>query len=142
MRRRFQQEGMGAKGQRAFVLLEAMLATAVFVLAVLSLARCVEAGLQAGVAQRDDARANRALMNCMRELQAGSLPYADNAQGTDLKGEFQGMRMKQSVLPLELVDQNNLKVEGMLSVVLTVTWMNGSVGASKELKFYAYPIGL
>ena len=44
-----------------FILLEAMVATAIFAMAVLALARCIEAGLQAGIAQRDDARARRAL---------------------------------------------------------------------------------
>lgn len=127
-------------GRRGFVLLEAMLALGVFVFAVLSLARSVEAGLQAGVAQKADARASRALLNWMRELQAGSIPYS-SSPGVELKGEFAGMRMVQQVEPLQLVDQNKLEVGGMLDVTLTVSWLQGSGMARKQLKFYAYPIG-
>jgi hypothetical protein len=126
-----------------FILLEAMVATAIFVMAVLSLARCVEAGLQAGVMQREDGRAQRALVNWMRELEAGSLPYADNPSGVDLKGEFTGMRMRQMVVPMELLDQRTkAKVEGMLDVTLEVSWANGNSRASKQLRFYAYPTGI
>ena len=116
-----------------------MLATAIFAIAVLALARCVESGIQASVVQREDARARRALANWMRELEAGAQPYADG-QAVELRGEFTGMRLRQSVNPLELVDQNNQKVEGMLEVNLEVSWLNGGgVRAVKQLKFYAYP---
>ena len=126
-------------GVRGFILLEAMIATAIFSLAVLALARCIEGGIQAGVAQRDDARAQRALINAMRELQAGAAPYADGMD-VELKREFLGMRLRQSVIPLELVDQNKKVVDGILEVTLEVRWTNGSgFNASKQLKFYAYP---
>ena len=132
------------KGGRSggFILLEAMLATAIFVMAVLSLSRCVEAGLQAGVLQKEDSRARRALVNWMRELEAGSQPYADNPSGTELKGEFTGMRLRQRVVPMELVDQNKQKVDGMLDVTIEVSWKTGSNQATKALRFYAYPMGL
>jgi hypothetical protein len=128
-------------GRGGFVLLEAMLALGVFVFAVLSIARSVEAGLQAGVAQRADVRASRALLNWMRELQAGSVPYNSTPGGVELKGEFAGMRLVQQVEPLQLVDQNNLEVGGMLDVTLTVSWSQGGSWARKQLRFYAYPIG-
>ena len=46
-----------------FILLEAMMATAVFAIAVLALARCIESGIQSGVILKEDARAQRALVN-------------------------------------------------------------------------------
>lgn len=126
--------------QRGFILLEAMVATAIFAMAVLALARCIESGLQAGVAQREDARARRALSNRMRELEAGAQPYADITTGIELKGEFAGMVLRQTVVPLELVDQNKAIVDGLLGVTLEVSWQ-ASPGsrAVKQLKFYAYP---
>ena len=123
-----------------FILLEAMVATAIFAMAVLALARCIEAGLQAGIAQREDARARRALANRMRELEAGAQPYADIPNGVELKGEFTGMVLRQSVLPLELLDQNKAIVDGMLGVTLEVSWPgSGGTRAVKQLKFYANP---
>lgn len=130
----------GGRDRSGFVLLEAMLALAIFVFAVLSLARSVEAGLQAGVIQRSDARASRALLNWMRELQAGSIPYNDNSSGTELRGEFGGMRVRQKVVPLDLKDQDGLEINGMLDVTLTVSWPMGTMLATKELRFYAYPL--
>ena len=123
-----------------FILLEAMVATAIFAMAVLALARCIEAGLQAGIAQRDDARARRALANRMRELEAGAQPYADIQNGVELKGEFSGMILRQTILPLELTDQNKAIVDGMLGITLEVSWPgSGGSRSVKQLNFYAYP---
>lgn len=127
------------KGGRGFILLEAMLALSIFVLAVLALARCVENGLRAGNLQREDSVARRALLNRMRELNAGAVPFGDST--TDLKGEFTGMKLQQKVVPMDLVDQNKNKVEGMLDVVLQVEWRSGGRDASKSMRFYACPIG-
>lgn len=122
-----------------FILLEAMIAVTMFGLAVLALARCIEAGIQAGVVQREDARAQRAILNWMRELEAGSQPYSDGLN-VELKREFTGMRLKQAVTPLELTDQNKRVVDGILEVNLEVSWTNrGGSAAVRQLKFYAYP---
>ena len=124
-----------------FILLEAMMATAVFAIAVLALARCIEAGIQSGVVLKEDARAQRALVNWFRELDAGAQPYSDG-QSVELKREFTGMRIRQSAIPLELVDQNKNVVDGILEVNLELSWLNGGgVKAVKQLKFYAYPTG-
>jgi len=132
--------GRGNRKRGGFILLEAMLATAIFAMAVLALARCIEAGLLAGVVQVGDGRARRALLNRMRELEAGAQPYADISSGVELKGEFTGMRLKQSVVPLELTDQNKKIIDGLLEVTLEVSWPGGGDSrASKLLKFYAYP---
>jgi type II secretory pathway pseudopilin PulG len=130
-------------GRRApgFILLEAMMATAIFAIAVLALARCIESGIQSGVILKEDARAQRALVNWMRELEAGAQPYSDGLS-VELKREFTGMRMRQSVTPLELVDQNKNVVDGILEVNLELSWLNGGgMKAVKQLKFYAYPTG-
>jgi hypothetical protein len=126
---------------RGFILIEAMMATAIFAIAVLALARCIESGIQSGVVLKEDARAQRALVNWMRELESGAQPYSDGLS-VELKREFTGMRLRQSVTPLELVDQNKNVVEGILEVNLELSWTNGGgAKAVKMLKFYAYPTG-
>ncbi len=118
-----------------------MVATAIFAMAVLALARCIEAGIQSGVVLKEDARAERALVNWMRELESGAQPYSDGLS-IELKREFTGMRMRQAVTPLELVDQNKNVVDGILEVNLELSWVNGGGSkAVKQLKFYAYPTG-
>ena len=116
-----------------------MVATAIFAIAVIGLARCVEAGLTAGLAQREDSRARRALLNRMRELRAGSEPYRNLPLGVELKGEFTGFRLYQSVITLELEDQNKKKVDGILEVNLELVWNAGGGRGSKKMKFYACP---
>ena len=131
----------GKRPAPGFILLEAMMATAIFAIAVLALARCIESGIQSGVILKEDARAQRALVNWMRELESGAQPYSDG-QSVELKREFTGMRIRQSVTPLELVDQNKNVVDGILEVNLELSWLNGGgVKAVKQLKFYAYPTG-
>jgi type II secretion system protein I len=123
-----------------FILLEAMVATAIFAMAVLALARCIEAGLQAGIAQRDDARARRALANRLRELEAGAQPYAPPQTEEQLKREFSGMILRRTVVTMELSDDDKAIVDGMLEVTLEVSWPGaGGSRSVKQLKFYAYP---
>ena len=121
---------------------EAMIATAIFAIAVIGLARCVDAGLTAGLVQREDSRARRALLNWMRELQAGSQAYANMPLGLELKGEFTGFRLYQSVVALDLEDQNKQKVDGILEVNLEVVWGAGGGRGAKKMKFYACPSAL
>jgi type II secretory pathway component PulJ len=133
----------GKRPAPGFILLEAMMATAIFAIAVLALARCIESGIQSGVILKEDARAQRALVNWFWALDAGAIQggYSDGLS-MDLTGEFTGMRIRQSVTPLELVDQNKNVVEGILEVNLELSWLNGGgVKAVKQLKFYAYPTG-
>ena len=124
------------------MLFEAMVATAIFAIAVIGLARCVEAGLTAGLAQREDSRARRALLNRMRELQGYSTGYDNYPLGQELRGEFTGFRLYQSVITLELEDQNKQKVDGILEVNLELVWNAGGGRGSKRMKFYACPSAL
>jgi rhamnogalacturonyl hydrolase YesR len=128
--------------EAGYLLLEAMLATAMFALAVLGIARSIEAGLLAGQIQKEDVRARRALVNWMRELEAGAQAYANLPSGLELKGEFYGMKLYQTVVPLELVDQNQQVVEGILEVSLEVVWTAAGERCTKRMKFYANPTAL
>ena len=140
MRARFPKDALSQPRQRGFILLEAMVATAIFAMAVLALAQCIESGLQAGVAQREDVRARRALSNRMRELEGGAQPYTDISNGVELKGEFAGIVLRQTIVPLELIDQNKAIVDELFGVTLEVSWQASPRSrAVKQLKFYAYP---
>jgi hypothetical protein len=132
----------GGAGKRGFVLFEAMVATAIFAIAVIGLARCVEAGLTAGLAQREDSRARRALLNWMREVLASTPGHElrNMPLGIELRGEFAGFRLYQSVITLELEDQTNKqKVDGIYEVNLELVWNAGGGRGSKRMKFYASP---
>jgi hypothetical protein len=50
------------------------------------------------------------------------------------------MILRQTILPLELTDQNKAIVDGMYGITLEVSWPGSSGSRSvKQLKFYANP---
>jgi Tfp pilus assembly protein PilV len=125
-----------------FILLEAMIATTIFAMAVLALGQTVEAGMMAAISQKEDARAQRALSNRLMELEAGAVAYANSsASGDKLEGEFEGMRVRQTVLPLKLTDAKGQLIEGLISVNVEVLWENRGQERVKAVTFYAYPQG-
>jgi hypothetical protein len=77
----------------------------------------------------------------MREVQAGAQSHSNIPLGCELKGEFTGMRLYQSVVALELEDLNKQKVDGIVEVNLEVTWGAGGGRASKRMKFYSSAYG-
>ena len=98
-----------------FILLEAMIATTIFAMAVLALGQTVE---------------------------AGAVAYANSsASGDKLEGEFEGMRVRQTVLPLKLTDAKGQLIEGLISVNVEVLWENRGQERVKSVTFYAYPQG-
>ena len=67
------------KFQRGFVLLEAMIAVAVFSIGVLALGRCVEQCITAEMIKEEDERARRFLASRMAEIEQGSVVVTDKA---------------------------------------------------------------
>src|SRR4051794_7257889 len=57
---------------RGYVLLEAVLAVAIFALGMLALGHCISQGLMAERVKTEDARARRVLQNRFAEIEAGA----------------------------------------------------------------------
>ena len=124
--------------ERGFWLLEAILAVAIFALGVLALGGAVNNCLVAHNMQQDDVRARLALGNRMAEIEAGSLPLADSTT-EDLKGAFEGMRLKQTRVPLKRKNEKEQDIMGIYAVTLLVSWKADGQELSRELNFYVYP---
>lgn len=122
----------------AFILLEAMIAVAVFAIGVIALGNCVQNCLVGERLKEDDARARRILENRMVELEAGSLPITDKAS-EELKGMFSGMTLKTTRVPLKRKNEKNQEVFGLFAITLQLTWKFDGKEQSKELTFYVYP---
>ena len=84
--------------QRGVVLLEAMIAVAIFSIGVLALGRCVEQCITAEMVKVEDERARRFLASRMAEIEQGSVIVQDKAT-EDLKGEFEGMSLRTTRVP-------------------------------------------
>lgn len=124
--------------ERAFWLLEAMLAVAIFALGVLALGGAVHNCLVAQHMMEDDVRARLALGNRAAEIEAGSVALADSTV-EDLKGAFDGMKLKQTRVPLKRKNEKDQDITGIYAVTLQVTWKADGQDLTRELSFYVYP---
>ncbi len=124
--------------RRGFWLLEALIAVGIFALGVLALGSAVNNCLVANNMQQDDTRARLALGNRMAEIEAGAVPLSDSTT-EDLKGTFQGMKLKQTRVPLKRKNEKEQDITGIYAVTLLVSWKADGQDLSREISFYVYP---
>lgn len=127
-----------SRARRGFVLFEAMLATVIFALAVLSLGQCVDNCLRADILMQDDERARRALENRMNEIEAGAVTINDPVTD-ELKGAFEGMTLKQSKEELKRKNEKDQEISGIFKISLELTWTTKGETRARSLQFYVYP---
>lgn len=121
--------------RRGFVLLEAMLAVAIFALGMLALGRCVSAGLAAEQFKAEDARARRALENRLAEIEAGAVPI-DKTLSEDLKEPFAGFKLTQTPTELKMRNEKKEDLTGLYSVNVEVSWGSGRDKGAKSVTVY------
>jgi len=126
------------KRRAGFVLLEAMMAVAIFALGVIALGRCVSNCVAAERFKVEDARARRVLENRMAEIEAESVTVA-NASEEKLKAPFEGMTLKQKRVELKKKNEKKAEMTGLYAVMLEVTWLSDREPQSKQLTFYVHP---
>lgn len=120
---------------RGFVLLEALLAVAIFAIGVLSLGRCISQGLGAERFKMEDARARRVLQNRYEEIEGRSVSLKDAT--VELDAPNKGLTLKQKVQPLHKRDEKGRELDKLAVVTLTVEWVSDAVTESRSLTFYA-----
>lgn len=123
---------------RAFVLLEVMLAVMIFAIGVIALGRCVENCLAADHLKDDDVRARQALGNAMALIEGGAVVLSDSSTD-DLKGIFDGMKLKTTRKPVQEKNEKGQDIFGVFLVTLDVSWKAGGEVQSRQLEFYHYP---
>lgn len=121
-----------------FVLLEAMLAVAIFALGVIALGRCVSNCIAAERLKLEDERARRVLANRMAEIEAEAVEGSANAE-EKLKAPFEGMTLKQKRVPLKKQNEKKQNMDGLYAMTLEVTWPSGRAMQSRQLTFYVRP---
>ena len=126
------------RNQRGFVLLEAMIAVAIFSIGVLALGRCVEQCINAEMVKVEDERARRFLASRMAEIEQGSVIVQDKAT-EDLKGEFEGMSLRTTRVPLKKKNEDKKELFGLFAITLELIWKNKGQEQLRELNFYVYP---
>jgi hypothetical protein len=124
--------------RRGFILLECMLAVAIFALGILALGRCVENCLKAEKIRREEGLAQRALANYWVQVEQGAIPITEN-RSEDLKGAWEGMKMNISREPLVVKNEKDQELFGLYTVKLQLSWPNGADTINRELQFVIYP---
>ena len=131
---------MNRQKRDGFLLLETMIAVAIFALGVLALARCVEQCLKMEQARVWDNRARLALENRMAEIEAGTVPFERGKTREDkLEGMFAGITLKQAHAPLQLEDERKRVLGGLLEVQLEARWEESGEPQSKHITLYVSP---
>ena len=130
--------------KRGVMLLEAMLAVAIFAIGVITLGKCVSNCIAALRQQEEYGLARRALENRWAEIETGAVVLGATGGGPtssseELKAPFVGMKMKTVSVPVKKKNEKEEKIEGISAVTLTVLWESGGEEWSKELIFYVYP---
>ena len=123
---------------RGFVLLEAMIAVAVFSVGVLALGRCVENCITAEMIKEEDERARRFLANRMAEIEQGSVVIQDKAT-EELKGEFEGMVLRTTRVPSKKKNEDKKELFGLFEISLELVWTKNGHEQTRNLDFYVYP---
>jgi hypothetical protein len=126
------------QSRAGFLLLECMLAVAIFALGILALGRCVENCLRAEKIRREEGLAQRALTNHWVQVEQGAIPITENVRYA-LKGAWEGMTMNISREPLVVKNEKEQELFGLYTVKLQLTWANGPETITRELQFVIYP---
>lgn len=118
-----------------FLLLEVMLAVAIFAIGVISLGACVNNCLSAQAFRKEDQRAREALRNQMAQIQAGAIAAAAKST-TPMDGQYAGITIQQNFEPLKWKNENGQDISNLYAVHLDASWMSGTQKESKTLTFY------
>jgi hypothetical protein len=118
------------------MLLEAMLAVAIFAIAVLALGRCLSNGLNVEKLAVEDARACRILENRATEIEAGELPITGGKTPfNDING---GLTLTQTPKQIHRKDEKGQEMTNLYLVTLEATWKSDGASQTRSLNFYIH----
>ncbi|MBV9127656.1 MAG: hypothetical protein JO117_06160 [Verrucomicrobia bacterium] len=117
------------------LLLEVMLAVAIFALGVIGLGRCINNCLVIESFRAQDARACQALDNRAAEIQA-SLTLPDVSRKTELDAPYAGYTLIETRRPADLRNERGEALAGLFEITLRAEWKSRGATQSRETKFY------
>ena len=124
------------------ILLEILLAIAIFAVGVLALGRCVQACLDTGRLRAEDARARQLLENRLTEISASpALPERERRRELTT-GPFAGLTLVETRRPVDLKNERNLPLSGLYEITLRAEWpTGGTTTGSRTTSFYLLRAG-
>jgi hypothetical protein len=122
-----------------FLLIEVMLAVAIFAVSVLALAAAVENVLQAQLWKDEDEKVRRFLDGQMAQIEAGQIVLADGETKSKVEGWLPEMAVIARRQQLKLKNEDNKDIPGLYEVTIEATWRSGSSPQSRALIFWYSP---
>src|SRR6266702_8772723 len=109
---------------RAFALYEVLIGVTIFAVGVLALGRAVENCLNASTLNAEEEAVRQILSNRMAEIQA--TPGApDRAKEFKIDSGYGVVKLIQKSVSAELIEPNNIQLNGINLVTLTAQWERG-----------------
>lgn len=117
------------------MLLEIMLAVAIFTMGVITLGAALTQCLVAQRLRYESERARLALQNRMAEIQANPAMPDDSAR-REMKGSFAGLTMVEKRKAVEFKNEEGAIMAGLNQVTLTAEWQFEGERMSRTSTFY------
>src|SRR5881296_2709875 len=124
----------------AFALYEVLIGVTIFAVGVLALGRAVENCLNASTLNAEEEAVRQILSNRMAEIQA-TRGAPDRTKEFKINSGYGAVKLIQKSVPAELIEPNNIQLNGINLVLLTAQWERGGTSQSKQIKFYVYRPG-
>jgi hypothetical protein len=121
---------------KAFVLLEAMLAVAIFAIGVIALGRCISQGLAVERLSAEDTRALRILENRAAEIEGGAVPAAAGRE--QIPGINGGVALTETIHPAHKRDEKGQELTNLFLVTLEAAWQSDGARQARTLDFYVW----
>ncbi|MEQ1862737.1 MAG: prepilin-type N-terminal cleavage/methylation domain-containing protein [Chthoniobacteraceae bacterium] len=125
--------------RRGFLLIEVMVAVAIFAIAVLALGEVVETVMSAQILKDEDEVVRRFLDGKVAEIEAGAVPVNDTATTEDIKDWLPGAKIKTKRTQLKRKNEKDQELFGLYVVDVEVSWMANGSRQARSLSFYTYP---
>jgi hypothetical protein len=122
-----------------FLLIEVMMAVAIFAVAVVALGRCVENVVNAQVLKEEDEQVRRYLDGKVAEIEAGAVPLSDSATTEDVKDWLPGAKLKTKRTQLKRKNEKDQDLFGLYVVDVELTWLSNGSEQKRSIAFYIYP---
>jgi len=122
--------------RRGFVLLEVLLAVAIFAIGVITLGRCVSNCVAAERLKAESDRVRQVLENRVAEIQSGAVPLTKEIT-EPLKPPFAGWVLRQKAIPVDRKNELGQPFQGLFTVTLELTWPGYGETNSRAVTFYA-----
>ena len=125
----------GRFGERGILLLEIMLAVAIFSMAVIGLGRCVSNCLDAEAVRTQDARARQMLANRVAEIQA-SLALPEVSKRDEMEAPFEGFTLVETRRSPNLKNEKDAALTGLFEITVRAEWTAAGTPQARLVTFY------